>query len=792
MNFRELLGKKRLFFDGGTGSFLQGRGLRAGEPPERWNLTHPDEIVALHSAYLEAGARILTTNTFGVNALRFPDEVEALVSAAVRHAKTARAQAGLDGEAWIALDLGPTGRLLAPMGDLPFEEAVSLYAEVVRAGKKAGVDLILIETMSDTYEAKAAVLAAKENSDLPIIVTMTYDDKGRLLTGGTVDAAVSLLEGLRVDAIGTNCGLGPAQMLPIVTRLCEISSLPVVVSPNAGLPHEENKKTVYDIDADDFARVMQEIASLGAAVLGGCCGTTPTHIRALVNACKDIPVSAPAAKKRTVVSSFASAIEITDAPVIIGERINPTGKSRLKQALREENMEYLLAEGLRQEERGAHILDVNVGLPGIDEAAMMERAVVRLQSVLSLPLQLDTASPAALEAGLRAYNGKPMVNSVNGKQENMDAVFPLVQKYGGVLVALPLDEGGIPATAEGRIEIAKKIVAEAAKYGILREDIVLDGLAMTVSADPTAANAALETIARAKKELGLHTILGVSNISFGLPQRDKINAAFYTMALHNGLSFAIINLDSDEMMQAYRAYLALSGRDPQCAGYLAAYGGQTAAPAASPSGDAMPLSHCIAHGLPERAAEAAKALLAADKAPLAIINEELIPALDDVGKGFEAKTVFLPQLLMSAEAAKAAFEVLRGAMTGDGSSDEGTIILATVKGDIHDIGKNIVRVLLENYGYHVIDLGKDVAPETIVAAALEHKVQLVGLSALMTTTVVSMEETIRQLRERVPETKVVVGGAVLTAEYAASIGADFYAHDAMTTVRCAKEVFGEK
>ena len=789
MKLTERLGREWLFFDGGTGTILQERGLTAGELPETWNLTRPEELIAVHRAYLDAGSDIICANTFGANALKFPQNLREIVEAGIRNAQQARREAGRE-NAYIALDIGPTGRLLQPMGDLPFEQAVEVFGDVVRIGAAAGADLVLIETMSDSYEAKAAVLAAKENCNLPVLVTTIFDEKGKLLTGGTVDSVVAMLEGLRVDALGVNCGLGPKQMLPIVKRLTEVSSLPIIVNPNAGLPRSENGKTVYDIDADEFADLMEQIADLGVQALGGCCGTTPVHIRKMIERCKNHYFVPPVPKHRTVVSSFSQAVEIGVKPVIIGERINPTGKSKFKAALRENNIEYILSEGLTQEDNGAHILDVNVGLPEIDEPAMMERVVTKLQGVTALPLQIDTSDTAAMERGMRLYNGKPMINSVSGKQESMQAVFPLVRKYGGVVVGLALDENGIPDTAEGRVQIAKRIYDTAAQYGIAAEDIVIDGLAMTISSDSHSALTTLETIRRVRDELGGRTILGVSNISFGLPQREIINANFFTMALQNGLSCAIINPNADAMMRAYRAFLALTDQDPQCADYIAAYGNQPAAAAVQATSDAaMPLGESIERGLQTRAAEAAKQALISIP-PLELVNTELIPALDRVGKGFEAGTVFLPQLLMSAEAAKAAFEVVKDAMRGETQAVRGKIILATVKGDIHDIGKNIVKVLLENYGYQVIDLGKDVAPEVILDTVRQEQVLLVGLSALMTTTVVSMEQTIRLLHDKAPEAKIVVGGAVLTQEYADSIGADCYAKDAMATVHYADQVFG--
>lgn len=795
---------RRLFCDGGMGSLLQERGLKAGELPERWNIERPQVLQDIHRAYLEAGADIMTTNTFGANRLKYGDELEAIVEAGVKNARAAVDEAG---HGFVALDMGPTGKLLKPLGDLDFEATVELYKETAAAGARAGADLILIETMSDSYELKAAVLAAREagicpdtGKPLPVFATVIYDEKGKLLTGGTVESTVALLEGLKVDALGINCGLGPVQMKPILEELLRVSSLPVLVNPNAGLPRSEGGKTVYDINAAQFAEVMEEIAAMGAVIVGGCCGTTPEHIRETVKRCASLPVKWPEPKHRTVISSYSQAVVFERRPVIIGERINPTGKSKFKQALRDHNMEYILREGVNQQDNGAHVLDVNVGLPEIDEAAMMEEAVRELQSVIDLPLQIDTSNPEAMERALRVYNGKPLINSVNGKEEVMEQVFPLAAKYGGVIVGLCLDENGIPETAEGRIQVGKKIIRRAAEYGIGPEDIILDGLCMTVSSDSKGALVTLETLRRIRDELGGKSILGVSNISFGLPQREIINGAFFTMAMECGLNGAIINPNSEAMMRAYYSFNALMDLDPQCSEYISIYsgqaaglgqtirpgGGQTGAPA---QGAGTGLGGAIERGLREQAAEAVSALLK-EKDALGIINDEMIPALDRVGKGFEKGTVFLPQLLMSAEAAKAAFEVIKSAMEGSGQVQEkkGTIILATVKGDIHDIGKNIVKVLLENYSYEVIDLGKDVPPERVVEETVARKAPLVGLSALMTTTVPSMEETIRQLRLSAPWAKVMVGGAVLTEEYARTIGADAYCRDAMASVHYAGTV----
>ncbi len=808
MGILEEIRKRKVFCDGGMGSLLQARGLKPGELPETWNVLHPEILKEVHLEYLKAGCDIVTTNTFGANGLKFGSEGEFslknLVTAAVENAKAAIKEAG---HGYVALDLGPTGKLLKPLGDLAFTDACDLYKEVVGYGVEAGADLVLIETMSDGYEAKAAVLAAKESCNLPVFATMIFDSKGKLLTGGNVESTVALLEGLGVDALGINCGLGPVQMMDILKDILKVVSVPVIVNPNAGLPRSEGGKTVYDIDADEFARYMAQIADMGANVVGGCCGTTPEHIKKTVELCKDKVQVLPEEKNRTVISSYSQAVVIDKSPVIIGERINPTGKSKFKQALRDHNLEYILREGVAQQDHGAHVLDVNVGLPEIDEPSMMEEVVQELQSIIDLPLQIDTSDIEAMERALRIYNGKPLINSVNGKQETMKAVFPLVKKYGGVVVALALDEGGIPETAEGRIAIAKKLYATAAEYGIKPKDIIIDALCLTVSSDSQGALTTLETLRRVRDELHGKTILGVSNISFGLPQREIINAAFFTMAMQNGLSAAIINPNSDAMMRSYYSFRALSDLDPQCGDYIAAYGGAvqgtgiasplTGAAAAKNAGTPgggkteQGLAESIIRGLKERAIEAVKELLET-KDSLTIINEEMIPALDQVGKGFEKGTVFLPQLLMSAEAAKAAFEVIKDQMQKSGQTQEkkGTIILATVKGDIHDIGKNIVKVLLENYSFEIIDLGKDVPPEKIVETAIEKHVPLVGLSALMTTTVPSMEETIVQLRKSAPWVKVMVGGAVLTEDYARTIGADRYCKDAMASVNYAEEVIG--
>lgn len=793
---RDRLGKELLFFDGGMGTLLQEKGLEPGELPELWNITHPDEIRSIHRRYMEAGSDIVLTNTFGANALKFHDDscsLKEIINAAVGHVKAAAEQCGRADAVLTALDVGPTGKLLKPMGDLEFETAYEAFREVMILGEKAGADLIHIETMSDTYELKAAVLAAKENTSLPVFATAIFDERGKLLTGADVPAVVALLEGLRVDALGINCGMGPEQMIPVLEQLLEYTSLPVIVKPNAGLPRQRDGQTVYDVSPEEFAGVMERIVKAGAAAVGGCCGTTPEHIRAMTGRCRGIPVVPLKEKEMTIVSSYGSSVVLGTGSKIIGERINPTGKKRFKQALKEHDIDYILREGIEQEERGAHILDVNVGLPDIDETAMMKEAVSGLQSVTSLPLQIDTVDPAAMEAALRLYNGKAMVNSVSGKQESMDQVFPLIARYGGVVIGLTLDEDGIPADSEGRLRIAKKIIDEAARYGIKKKDIVIDALAMTISSEPEGAKVTLETLRRLRDEAGVCTVLGVSNISFGLPARPTVNAAFYTMAMMNGLSAGIINPASEDMMKAWYAFHALMNLDRNCERYIEKYA-SAAAPAVKTSSateqSGITLQTAIEKGLKDDARMVTQAL-AETEAPLDIINMELIPALNRVGDGFEKGTVFLPQLLMSAEAAKSAFAVLKDRMDSSGEVQEkkGTIVLATVKGDIHDIGKNIVKVLLENYSFDVIDLGKDVPPETVVDMVVEKNIRLVGLSALMTTTVVSMEETIRLLREKAPWCKVMVGGAVLNQEYADMIGADFYGKDAMQSVHYAQEIF---
>ncbi|MBU5472553.1 homocysteine S-methyltransferase family protein [Roseburia sp. MSJ-14] len=792
MEFKERLGKEILFFDGAMGTMLQERGLQTGEIPELWNVTHEDIILDVHKLYLEAGCDIVKANTFGINPFKMEGTgytCEELTKKGIALVKRAIAETGK--KAYTALDIGSLGKLLEPLGELPFEEAYEAFKPVCIAGEQAGADLVLIETMNDTYEIKAAVLAAKENTNLPIVVTMVFDESGKLLTGADMEAAVAMLEGLRVDAIGLNCGFGPDVMKEFLPKLREVCSVPIVVNPNAGLPVVVDGKTCFHVGPEEFASIMTEIAEEGISVMGGCCGTTPAHIKALVESCKGKKPLELFDKGRSVVSSYTHAVVLNERPKIIGERINPTGKSRLKQALRENDLEYIYKEALAQQDMGAHILDVNVGLPEIDEVEMMKSVLTGLQGITDLPLQIDTSDMVAMEQGMRLYNGKPLINSVNGKKESMDAVFPLVAKYGGMVVCLTLDENGIPETAEGRIEIAKRIIAEAERYGIHKKDLLMDTLCMTISTGQENAKITLDALDYVRNTLGVHTTLGVSNVSFGLPQRELVNTAFYTIALSRGLSAGIINPNSEKMMAAYHAYCALNASDVQCADYINIYSQQADAPKKTSDKKEVTLYDAVVRGLIDSAYQAAKKELET-REPLAVIDEDLIPALDKVGQGFEKKTVFLPQLLMSADAAKAGFDAIKEFLQakGDASESKGTIVIATVKGDIHDIGKNIVKVLLENYGFDVIDLGKDVPPETVVETAKEHNVKLVGLSALMTTTVVNMETTIKMLKEELPDCKVMVGGAVLTQTYADMIGADFYSKDAMGSVRYANELFG--
>lgn len=794
MQILDYLKDNLLFLDGGMGTLLQKEGLLPGEKPEMWNLTNPDKIAAIHKAYYDAGSNVVSTNTFGANTLKFDSyELDSIVKSAVENARRAAAESVSDGEKFVALDIGPTGRLLKPFGDLDFEDAVSVFAETVRLGVKYGVDLIIIETMNDLYETKAALLAAKENSSLPVFVSNAYSENGCLMTGADPEAVSATLEGLGADAIGVNCSFGPDSLAPVVERLLEVSSVPVILKPNAGLPSVCGCETVYDVSPDDFAESVTRLIKKGVRIAGGCCGTTPEYIKALTDASRGITPVPVTEKNVTRVASYTHAVKFDKMPLLIGERINPTGKKKMKAALNEHNLDYLLSEAFAQRDRGAHILDVNVGLPEIDEVSLLTEAVCEIQAVCDLPLQIDTSSPAAMESALRRYSGKAMINSVNGKDSVMDSVFPLAKKYGGVVVALTLDEDGIPSTAEGRVRIAEKILRRAEEYGLKRCDVVFDTLTMTVSADESAPSVTLSALDFVKHSMGCHTVLGVSNVSFGLPCRDTVNSYFFTCAMERGLSAAIMNPYSEDMMRAYKSFNALHGFDSMCTEYIsfmadkAVSAGAAAAQAQTPKpSDASTLADAIEKGMTSLAAElCSESIKSADG--LSLVENEIIPALDKVGRGFEEKRVYLPQLLMSAEAAKAAFEVIKENLSDSRSvSTKCGFVLATVKGDIHDIGKNIVKLLMENYGYKVYDLGRDVPPEAVVAKVIETGAPIVGLSALMTTTVGAMEETIKLLRERAPGVRVIVGGAVLTESYAEAIGADFYAATAMDAVRYAE------
>ena len=790
MNLRDFIKNNIVYLDGGMGTLLQKSGLQPGELPERWNISHPEVIKEIHKSYYDSGSNIVNTNTFGANSLKFgTDELSEIIYHAVKNADEARKASSGKQEKFIALDVGPTGKLLKPLGDLDFEDAVKAFAEVISLGVKYGVDLITIETMNDSYETKAAVLAAKENSDLPIIVTNAYGENGRLMTGADPAVMAAMLEGMGVDAIGANCSLGPKQLMGVMDELLNYCSVPVAFKPNAGLPKSDGKVTYYDVDAEEFAQDIKLAVSNGVRIVGGCCGTTPEYIKKVCELTRDIRPKEIEKKTYSVCTSYNKAVFFGEKPILIGERINPTGKKRFKQALLENDIGYILQEAVNQQAKGVHVLDVNVGLPGIDEAQMLTNSVCELQCVTDLPLQIDSSDPVAMESALRRYNGKAMINSVNGKEENLNAIFPLVKKYGGFVVALTLDEKGIPSTVDGRMKIARKILLTAALYGINKKDIIFDPLAMTVSADKMSAVTTLETVKKITEQLGCNTSLGVSNVSFGLPSRDLVNAAFFTTAMENGLSAAIMNPYSERMMEAYYSFNVVKGLDENCMDFINFASRQEVQPTAKQE-SSLTLKEAIEKGLKEKANEITTAMLG-NSAPLDIVNTHVIPALDNVGKRFEEKKLFLPQLLMSAEAAKASFEVIKATMSADGSSvKKGSIVIATVHGDIHDIGKNIVKLLLENYGYNVIDLGKNVPPETVLRAVTDNHAPLVGLSALMTTTVPAMEETVKLIKENAPWCKTVVGGAVLTQDYADKIGADKYAADAMETVRYTELVIG--
>ena len=801
MQIREVFDRKRfVLLDGGMGTQLQTRGLQPGQKPELAALEMPDTLTAIHADYARAGADILLANTFGANAKKLagcPCTVEQVVSASIACARSAGAETG----ALVALDIGPLGELLVPAGTLRFEDAYAEFAQVIRAGAAAGADLVFLETMTDLYELKAAILAAKENCALPVFTSMSFESRGRTFTGCTVESYAVTAAGLGADAVGINCSLGPKEILPFAQRLCRSvpAGVPVFVKPNAGLPNPDGS---YNLNAAEFAAEMKAYASIGVSMVGGCCGTTPDFIAKLRETFAPLVPAEKIPIRRSCLCTPVRFVEV-DGITVVGERINPTGKKRLQQALRDGDSAYPCAQAVAQAEAGAQVLDVNAGLPGIDEAATLEHLVKDLQAITDLPLQLDSSNPEALSRALRIYNGKPIVNSVNGEQKTLDTILPLCKKYGAAVVGLALDEHGIPADAEGRFAIAKRIAAAAKAAGIPNEDIYIDCLTLTASAQQEGAVQTLEALTLCKKELGVRTVLGVSNISFGLPCRGYLNTTFLTMAMAAGLDLAIMNPNTPEMMAAVRAYRVLTSQDKQSSDYVAAYAdvqiqttqtSKSAATvaevgAAAPGGDA--LFEAVRRGLKAEARAAADAALTM-REPLDVVNTSLIPALDAVGDGFEKGTVFLPQLLQAATAAQAAFESIKAkiAASGQAQGSKGKIVIATVKGDVHDIGKNIVRVILENYGYDVLDLGRDVAPERVVEAVRQTGAKLVGLSALMTTTVPNMQATIEALHAAGLDCKVMVGGAVLTPDYARNIGADYYCKDAKASADLAKQLLG--
>uniref|UniRef100_UPI0040277D0E homocysteine S-methyltransferase family protein n=1 Tax=Gemmiger formicilis TaxID=745368 RepID=UPI0040277D0E len=801
MQIREVFDRKRfVFLDGGMGTQLQARGLQPGQKPELAALEMPEVLTAIHTDYANAGADILLANTFGANAKKLTGcghTVEEVVSASIACARKAAETTG----ACVALDIGPLGELLVPAGTLAFEDAYNEFAQVIRAGAAAGANLVFLETMTDLYELKAAILAARENCDLPVFTSMSFESRGRTFTGCTVESYAVTAAGLGADAVGINCSLGPKEILPFAQRLCRSvpAGVPVFVKPNAGLPNPDGS---YNLNPDEFAAEMKEYAAIGVSMVGGCCGTTPAFIARLHEAFSPLTPADKIPIRRSCLCTPVRFVEV-DGITVVGERINPTGKKRLQQALRDGDSAYPCTQAVAQAEAGAQVLDVNAGLPGIDEAATLEQLVKDLQAVTDLPLQLDSSNPEALSRALRIYNGKPIVNSVNGESETLEKILPLCKKYGAAVVGLALDKGGIPPTAEGRFAIAQRIVAAANAAGIPNEDIYIDCLTLTASAQQEGAVQTLEALSRCKRELGVRTVLGVSNISFGLPCRGYLNTTFLTMAMSAGLDLAIMNPNTPEMMAAVRAYRVLTSQDLQSTDYVAAYAdvqiqttqtSKSAATvaevgAAAPGGDA--LFEAVRRGLKAEARAAADAALTM-REPLDVVNVSLIPALDAVGDGFEKGTVFLPQLLQAATAAQAAFEAIKAkiAASGQAQGSKGKIVIATVKGDVHDIGKNIVRVILENYGYDVLDLGRDVDPERVVEAVRQTGAKLVGLSALMTTTVPNMQATIEALHAARLDCKVMVGGAVLTPDYARDIGADYYCKDAKASADLAKQLLG--
>lgn len=789
MDLRKYLKDNLIFLDGGMGTLLQQKGLPMGELPETWNLSHPSVVKEIHKSYLQSGSNIICANTFGANLLKFEiSKLKEIIFSAIKNAKDAINECENKENKWVALDVGPLGKMLKPYGDLDFLNAVEIFSTTVKLGKEAGADLVFIETMTDSYETKAALLAVKESCDLPVFVSNAYTEDGKLLTGASPEAMVSMLEGLGADAIGVNCSLGPKDLEKVVLKYLKYSSLPIILKPNAGLPKVVNGNTVFAIDKKEFAKDIYNLVKKGVRLVGGCCGTTPDYINEVYLSIKDLKPKKTTKKSYTVVSSKTHAVYFDKKPILIGERINPTGKKLFKEALINNDIDYILKEGTSQEEKGVDVLDVNVGLPSIDETKMLHTVVSELQAIVNTPLQIDTSSYSAMEMGLRVYNGKAIINSVNGTKESMEKVFPLAKKYGGVVVALTLDENGIPSNAVKRVEIAKKILKVAKTYGLEKKDIIFDPLTLTVSADSKSAIETLKAVEIIRNKLKCHVVLGVSNVSFGLPKRDLINGTFFSLALSKGLSGAIMNPFSQEMMKVYYSYLALNDYDKSFVNYIS-FATETAneTTAVKPLDTNLTLSTAIIKGFKDSASTLTKELLKSKNA-LDIIKEDIVPALNEVGEAYEKKTAFLPSLLISAETAKVAFEVIKSTIKIDTEAQKLTFVLATVKGDIHDIGKNIVKLLLENYGFKVIDLGSDVAPDVILKAVIDNNAKILGLSALMTTTVKSMEETILLVKQSAPHCKIVVGGAVLTKDYASIIGADFYAKDGMETVRYAEKI----
>ncbi|MEG1642285.1 MAG: homocysteine S-methyltransferase family protein [Synergistaceae bacterium] len=779
-----------IIFDGAMGTMLQAKGLKLGDIPEMLNISHPETIKSIHEEYLNSGADIILANTFGANrykAEKAGHTTEELVSSAIKIAKNATKDRK---DKYVALDIGPCGKVLAPTGDTEFEEAVEVFAEIVKAGTKAGADLILFETFTDLYELKAGIIAAKENSNLPIFATMSFEENGVTFFGTTVESMVITLESLGVDALGINCSLGPKQLAPIVERILKISTIPVIVQPNAGLPSLREGKTEYDITPEEFALYINKFAKDGVKYVGGCCGTNPTYIKLVKQSCETLTYSPRKNAKKTSLCSPSRQVTLDGDIAIIGERLNPTGKKTLQSAIREENMDYILKEALKQQEQGASILDVNMGLPDIDEPEFLAKVVKELQAITYLPLQLDSSNLEALEKSARIYNGKPLLNSVNGKESSLKTILPIAKKYGCAVLGLTLDDNGIPDTAEERLAIAEKIVTSAEELGIPRTDVLIDCLVMTASAQQKQAIETLKAVKAVKEKLGVRTVLGVSNVSFGLPARPIINRTMLAMALTNGLDAPIMNPGDSGMTETISAYRLLASLDANSENYINKFANTETPKISEKQNNNEDLATAIENGLRQEAHNTTRELLEKKEA-LTIIEEIIIPTLDNVGQKYEKGITFLPQLIKSAEAAKEAFEILKQHIAKNEKDDKekGTkVLLATVQGDIHDIGKNIVKVIMENYNFSVIDLGRDVPPEKIVKSVIQNDIKLVGLSALMTTTVESMKETVALLHQECPDVKIMVGGAVLTPELTEYVKADYYVKDAMDGVRTANKI----